>query len=79
MKITLNVDSKLVQRAAKLAGISSKGTLVQLGLEALIARESARRLIKLGGAEPGLAPVRRRRQVVTSERVKNMRDRKSVV
>jgi len=61
MRTTLNVDASLLRRAARLTGVSKKTALVRLGLEALIARESARRLAKLGGTEPRLKPVRRRR------------------
>jgi Arc/MetJ family transcription regulator len=61
MRTTLNIDPELLRRAAKLTGVSEKTSLVRLGLEALIARESARRLARLGGSEKGLAPVRRRR------------------
>lgn len=61
MRTTLNVDTSLLRKAARLTGVSKKTALVRMGLEALIARESARRLARLGGTEPGLAPVRRRR------------------
>jgi Arc/MetJ family transcription regulator len=61
MRTTLNIDDSLLRKAAKLAGIDEKTALVRLGLEALIARESARRLARLGGTEKGLSPIRRRR------------------
>ena len=61
MRTTLNIDEKLVRRAAELTGVKEKTSLVRLGLEALIARESARRLAKLGGSERRLRPIRRRR------------------
>ena len=61
MKTTLNIDEKILKKAAKLTGISEKTSLVRLGLEALIARESARRLAELGGTEKGLRQVPRRR------------------
>jgi len=61
MRSTLNIDDKMIQRAAELTGIKEKTSLVRMGLEALIARESARRLAKLGGTERGLSHVRRRR------------------
>jgi len=61
MRTTLNIDDALLHKAAKLAGVGEKTALVRLGLEALIARESARRLAALGGAEKGLLPIRRRR------------------
>ena len=52
MRTTLNVDATLIRRAAHLTGVVKKTALVRLGLEALIVRESARRLAKLGGSEP---------------------------
>ncbi len=61
MRTTLNIDESLLQHAAKLTGVKEKTSLVRLGLEALIARESALRLAALGGAEKGLRPIRRRR------------------
>lgn len=61
MRTTLNIDAALLRKVAKLTGVSKKTTLVRMGLEALIARESARRLARLGGTEPRLTPVRRRR------------------
>ncbi len=61
MRTTLNIDESLLQHAAKLTGVKEKTSLVRLGLEALIARESARRLAALGGSEKGLRPIRRRR------------------
>lgn len=61
MRTTLNIDDALLRRAAELTGIHEKTSLVRLGLEALIARESARRLAQLGGSEKGLRAIRRRR------------------
>jgi Arc/MetJ family transcription regulator len=52
MRTTVNLDDELVRRAAELTGRSETSVLVRLGLEALIARESARRLAKLGGTDP---------------------------
>ncbi len=61
MRTTLNIDDQLLRSAARLTGITEKTSLVRLGLEALIARESGRRLADLGGSEKQLAPVQRRR------------------
>jgi Arc/MetJ family transcription regulator len=61
MRTTLNIDDELLARAAKLTGLTEKTALVRLGLQALIAAESARRLAKLGGSEKQLRPVPRRR------------------
>lgn len=61
MRTTLNLDAALLEKATRLSGISEKTALLHAGLEALIARESARRLAALGGTEPSLKRVRRRR------------------
>jgi Arc/MetJ family transcription regulator len=51
MRTTLNIDDSLIKRASILTGIKKKTSLVRLGLEALVARESSKRLAKLGGTE----------------------------
>jgi predicted nucleic acid-binding protein/Arc/MetJ family transcription regulator len=61
VKTTLNIDDDLIERASKMTGIKEKTTLVKLGLEALIAMESAKRLARLGGSEKHLKQVPRRR------------------
>lgn len=61
MRTTLNLDDELVQEAQRLSGLKGKTAVVHAGLEALIARESARRLAALGGSQPELKPVARRR------------------
>jgi hypothetical protein len=61
MRITLNIDQNLLEHASHLTGIRQKTALVRAGLEALIAREAAKRLASLGGTEPGLRSVPRRR------------------
>lgn len=61
VKTTLNIDDELLRKAAKLTGIEEKTSLVRLGLEALIARESSRRLAKLGGTEKQLEVIPRRK------------------
>ncbi|PJB30666.1 MAG: DUF2191 domain-containing protein [Deltaproteobacteria bacterium CG_4_9_14_3_um_filter_65_9] len=61
MRTTLNIGNTLIAEAARLTGVTEKTTLVRMGLEALIARESARRLADLGGTEKNLdLPPRRR-------------------
>jgi Arc/MetJ family transcription regulator len=64
MRTTLNMDDKLIRKAKELTGIKEKTSLVRLGLEALIALESSRRLARLGGSEKKLRSVPRRRQEV---------------
>jgi hypothetical protein len=61
MRSTLNIDDEMLHKAAELTGESEKTALVRMGLQALIARESARRLSRLGGTERHLKPIRRRR------------------
>lgn len=61
MRTTLNIDDALLAEASRLTGVREKTALVRRGLEALIARESARRLAALGGSERELRPVVRRR------------------
>ena len=63
MRTTLNIEDSLLDQASKMTGIKEKTTLVKLGLEALIARESAKRLAKLGGTEKQLRKVPRRRSI----------------
>jgi hypothetical protein len=60
MRTTLNIEDKLIENASELTGIKEKTELVKLGLEALIARESSKRLAKLGGTEKDLSVFRRR-------------------
>jgi len=61
MRTTLAIDEALLERAKRLSGLTEKSALVREGLRALIERESARRLARLGGSEKALRPVRRRR------------------
>jgi Arc/MetJ family transcription regulator len=61
MRTTLNIEETLINEASRLTGIKEKTTLVKLGLEALIARESGKRLARLGGTEKHLSIASRRR------------------
>lgn len=61
MRTTLNIEDDLIRKVSKFTGIKEKTTLVRLGLEALIARESSKRLAKLGGTEKKLRVIARRR------------------
>lgn len=61
MRTTLNIDDQLLAEAQRITGVSEKAALVREGLRALIERESARRLARLGATEPQLKPVPRRR------------------
>ncbi len=61
MRTTLTLDDDLLEKAEGLTGIKEKTALVRAALTALVERESARRLARLGGSQPDLAPVPRRR------------------
>jgi Arc/MetJ family transcription regulator len=61
MRTTINIEDKLLEKAAKLTGISEKTSLVRLGLQALIAQESSKRLAELGGTEKSLKMIPRRK------------------
>lgn len=61
MRTTMNLDDELLAKAQELTGIKEKTALVHEGLRALIQREAARRLARLGGSAPDLKPVPRRR------------------
>jgi Arc/MetJ family transcription regulator len=61
MRTTLSLDDALMEEAASYTGLREKSALVREALRALIEREAARRLARLGGSEPQLTPIPRRR------------------
>ena len=61
MRTTLNLDDHLLDEAQRITGMKERTALIHEGLRALIERESARRLARLGGSEPQLRSVPRRR------------------
>ena len=61
MRTTLNIDDESLAKAATLTGVTEKTLLVKLGLEALVAQESAKRLALLGGTEPKLKAIPRKK------------------
>ena len=61
MRTTLSLDDALLEKAVSYTGLSEKTALVREALKALIERESARRLASLGGSEPRLKQIPRRR------------------
>ena len=61
MRTTVNLDEELLEEAQRVTGLTERGALLRAGLTALIERESARRLARLGGTEPQLKSVPRRR------------------
>jgi hypothetical protein len=60
MRTTLNIDESLLKKASDLSGIKEKTQLLHEGLKALIAKQSALRLSKLGGTSPELKNIPRR-------------------
>ena len=62
MRTTINIDDELLAKAARLAGPMDRTAMVSEGLKALIERESARRLARLGGTQPTVKAAPRRRQ-----------------
>jgi Arc/MetJ family transcription regulator len=65
MRTTINLDDQLLGEAQRITGMKERTALIHAGLRALIERESARRLARLGGSEPQLQPVPRRRPEFT--------------
>ena len=61
MRTTLMIDDALLEEARRFTGIQEKTALVRAGLRSLISNEAAKRLIALGGSEPDVQPIPRRR------------------
>lgn len=61
MRTTINIDEEILAKAAKLAGPLDRSALVREALKALIERETARRLARLGASQPDLKAAPRRR------------------
>jgi Arc/MetJ family transcription regulator len=61
MRTTIALDDVLLEKAISYTGVNEKSLLIREALKALIERESARRLARLGGSEPQLKDVPRRR------------------
>lgn len=61
MRTTITLDDELLKRAEKAIGTSERSVVMREALQALIQREAARRLARLGGSDPKAAlPPRRR-------------------
>lgn len=61
MRTTVTLDEELLKAAQQLTGMTERSSLLRLALVALVERESARRLARLGGTEPQLEDIPRRR------------------
>jgi len=64
MRTTVTLDDDLLERARAISGLDERGALIHEGLRALIQREAARRLARLGGSSPGVGAVPRRRSAI---------------
>jgi len=63
VRTTINIDDDLLSKASRMSGLTERTLLIHEGLQALIERESARRLARLGGSQKTLkAPPRRRNE-----------------
>lgn len=60
MRTTIALDDELLAEAEEYTGIREKSALIRAALRALVEREAARRLARLGGSEPDLVPIPRR-------------------
>jgi Arc/MetJ family transcription regulator len=61
MRTTVNLDERLIEQASRLTGLTDRNSLLQEALTTLVRRESARRLARLAGSDPGIQPIPRRR------------------
>jgi Arc/MetJ family transcription regulator len=61
VRTTINLDDELLAEAQRITGLEERTALLREALRALIERESARRLARLGGSEPHVRQVARRR------------------
>jgi Arc/MetJ family transcription regulator len=61
MRITVTLDDELIAKAVAYTGIPGKSALIREALRALVEREAARRLARLGGSQPDIKPIPRRR------------------
>lgn len=68
MRTTVTLDDDLLKRAEDVTGITERSRLIRDGLEALIQREAARRLARLGGIAPDIQPIARRRPATDDSR-----------
>ena len=66
MRTTINIDDDLLAKATKLTGPLDRSAMVREGLKALIERESAKRLARLGASQPALKAAPRRRETARS-------------
>ena len=61
MRTTVTIDDELLEEAQRLTGIKERSVLIRMGLESLVQRECSRRLARMGGSQPDLKDIPRRR------------------
>jgi Arc/MetJ family transcription regulator len=61
MRTTLAIDDELLAQASEYTGLTEKSAIVRAALKALVEREAAQRLAKMGGIAPEIKPIPRRR------------------
>ena len=68
MRTTVTLDDDLLERASKAIGVTERSVVLRESLKALIEREAARRLARLGGSDPGATIAPRRRPAAAAPR-----------
>jgi Arc/MetJ family transcription regulator len=61
MRTTVVLDDELLDNAVEYSGIREKSSLIRAALRAVVEREEARRMARLGGSEPDFTGISRRR------------------
>ncbi|MGH7885021.1 MAG: type II toxin-antitoxin system VapB family antitoxin [Thermodesulfobacteriota bacterium] len=61
MKITINIDEKLINEASEIIGIEDKSSIIEEALKTLIRIEATKRLSKLSGTQKNVEDIPRRR------------------
>ena len=61
MRTTVTLDDELMAKAADYTGIKERSVLINTAISALVQREAARRLARLGGSQPDFEPGPRKR------------------
>ena len=61
MRTTVNLDDELLEKAKRITSLDSNSAVVNAGLKALVERDAARRLARMGRTMPDLQPIPRRR------------------
>ncbi len=65
MRATVTLDDELLAKAKEYTGITKTSAVVNEALQALVQREAARRLAKLGGSQPDINSALNRRRPST--------------